>query len=474
MPPEEMIIAQSSVDPGDPHQCSDSVDKNSIINHLLEPLVERVENGYFRPCLAVEWGIKPDGLTWMFRLREGVFFHNGVRLRAKDIVDNLRRIISPSVGGTFGTEGVYTSYIGDAKFDAISDEVFTITTDETMPDLLDLLSEMLMGYGEELDKITKNYIGTGPYRLGSKKTTELELEAFNGYWGKNSPVSTLTWLSEPKKIRRAEMVLDRDADIGSLVGVEGRRLADRSEKAGSREFASWLCVIFMFNTFESPFRDRRLRQALNYALDMEKIIDEIKDGAADALNGFLTPHHYGHDPQTEPYPYDPDRSRSLLSKAGYDNGLKLTMDIPTSMPDEAPRLADIMKTYYSQVSVEVDVNSYYNRPEYAERVKEKRIHDLCCFDSSPKSTFRVLREKLISTFKGPWWQGYHNQEVNRLFFEATRTFNHEKRREIYQTIYTLITEDAPWVFMYRPHFHWVVGKKADFWSPDFDGLTKIK
>jgi peptide/nickel transport system substrate-binding protein len=107
-------------------------------------------------------------------------------------------------------------------------------------------------------------------------------------------------------------------------------------------------------------------------------------------------------------------------------------------------------------------------------VKEKRIHDLCCFDSSPKSTFRVLREKLISKFRGPWWQGYNNQEVNQLFFEATNTFDHEKRRGIYQTIYRIITSDAPWVFMYRPYLHWIIGEKADFWYPGPLGLTKIK
>lgn len=474
MPLDELIIVQSSIESGDPHQCSDSVDRNSILRHVFEPLVERVNGGQFKPCLAVQWAVQHDGLTWVFRLRDNVLFHNGARLKAEDLVDNLERVIDPSVGGSYGTEGVYAGYLGRAKFTALSDERFSVSTPEPMADLLDLISELFVGCGEELDKLPEEYTGTGPYRVGSRKSDELELENFRNYWGETPPVNELTWISEPKNIQRAEMVAGRDADIGSMVGLEGARLVEGTGRVESRQLASGLCVIYMLNQLEGVCRDKRIRQALNYALDMREVIRYAKRGAAEQLNGYLTPHHFGHDPDTGPYIYDPERAKKLLREAGYPDGFRLEMDIPSSMPDEAPKLADIMTNYYNQIGLEVDVRIYHDRQGYAEMVREKRIRDLCCFDSSPRSTFRVLREKIVSTFKGPWWQGYHNPEVNQSFLKATRTFDEGKRLQIYRTIYRKITEDPPWVFLYRPYFHWAVSDEAGFWFPESDGLTKIK
>jgi peptide/nickel transport system substrate-binding protein len=270
------------------------------------------------------------------------------------------------------------------------------------------------------------------------------------------------------------MVIERDADIGTNIGFEGVKLIESNNRVISRKFAGWLCIIFLFNMFQSVCKDKRIRQALNYALDKKEIIRYAKNGTAEILNGYITPHHFGYTPETEPYSYDPERARNLLLEAGYSDGFKIEMDIPSSMPDEAPKLAEIMSKYYSQIGVEVDVKEYYNRQNYAMMVKEKKIHDLCCFDSSPKSTFRVLREKLISLYKGPWWQGYHNPEVNRLFIQATRTFDNKKREKIYKTIYEKITDDAPWLFLYRPYYFWAINERAGFWYPSTDGLTTIK
>jgi peptide/nickel transport system substrate-binding protein len=228
----------------------------------------------------------------------------------------------------------------------------------------------------------------------------------------------------------------------------------------------------MFNASEGVCTDKRVRQALNYAVDKKEIIRSVKKGAAKPLNGYLTPHHFGYDPETEPYPFDPGKARELLSEAGYRSGLEIVMDVPTSMPDEAPALAELMKQQYNLVGVEVDVRLYSDRPAYAEMVRAKKIHDMCCFDSSPRSTFRVLREKLHSGIKGPWWQGYRNPEVDWLISVAQRTFNDEARQSVYRQIYRRVHGDSPWVFLYRPTFFWAVGARCN-WCPGSDGLIRI-
>ena len=88
----------------------------------------------------------------------------------------------------------------------------------------------------------------------------------------------------------------------------------------AHEMDSGLAIIFMTNALEGPGRDRRVRQALNYALDRDEIIAEITHGAAKPLSGYVTPNHFGYNPDTPPYPFDPNRARSLLAEAGYEVG----------------------------------------------------------------------------------------------------------------------------------------------------------
>jgi peptide/nickel transport system substrate-binding protein len=103
-------------------------------------------------------------------------------------------------------------------------------------------------------------------------------------------------------------------------------------------------------------------------------------------------------------------------------------------------------------------------------VREKNIHDACCFDSSPRSTFRVLREKIQSTLRGPWWQGYESESVNALIVKAQATLDDGERQAIYREIYSLVRDDAPWIFLYRPTSFWGVGPAMKDWAPRADGL----
>ena len=466
-------VAQSSVDIGDPHICSDSLNRNSVIDAVYEPLVQRGKPGYFLPALAHTWSIEPDGLTWLFRLRDHVKFHNGESLTPRDVVASMNRIIDPSIGGAFGTQGVYASYIGDAELSAPTSDTFRIKTREPMADLLDLLSEMPIAPESELDKLPHEYIGTGPYLVGSRRRGELVLERNRDHWGKTGFADEVSIIEVPESKTRSEMVLDRDVNIGALIDKKDTRMHKASERTHIQSLESSLCIIFMMNIQKGVCRDKHVRQALNYGLDVEEVIKQVKHGAATRLNGYLTPHHFGYNPDMKPYPYDTDHAKSLLAEAGYVDGLKLTVDLPTRMPDEAQALGEMMQTYYAKIGVDVELVSYSDRPGYAEMVRAKQIHDICCFDSSPLSTFRVLREKIHSGFKGPWWEGYSNSEVDRLINEAQKTFDTEKRGKIYQRVFQLIHDDAPWLFLYRPTYYWAVSKELRDWRPVSTGLLRL-
>lgn len=468
-----VTVVQGTVKPGDPHICSDSSDRLSVIFSVYESLVRAAGPGLYHPALAGGWSVSDDACSWRFKLREGVRFHNGDRLKADDVVATLVRVVDPSIGGAFGTQGVYANYIGDAEIVADGEKYVNVSLGEPMADLLDLLVAMPIGPESELDQLPHEYCGSGPYKIEKMTESETVLSGFNRYWGGEPTYESLEWLSNRRKEERVEYLINGEADLASRIGLGGSKRLAEEQNVYSRELQSSLCIIFICNALEGVCTDPHVRQALNFGINMKEIIEQVKGGAATPLSGFITPHHFGFDPETSAYSYDTFKAMSLLREAGYRDGMELTVDIPSAMPDEAPHLAEMMAEYYSKIGITMNTVVYRDRAAYAEMVRDKKIHDVCCFDSSPLSTFRVLWEKIHSGHRGPWWQGYHNPEVNNLIEHAQRTPNQTQRSNIYKQIYRKITEDAPWIFLYRPTSYWGVNKKLETWKPNYDGTINL-
>ncbi len=467
---DKVTVLQSSVSLGDPHICSDSVNRLSIIFTVYEALVKADNMGKYQPSLAESWTVEAGARNWIFNLRSDVKFHNGETLCASDVVATLGRVLDPAIGGSFGTQGVYSSYLGSASITSVDDLTVRIVTEEPMADLLDLLVTMPISPESELHKLPIEYCGSGPYRILEQDSNLTVLKVHDAYWGGPPQYREIHWIAKRNQTDRIEALLNGQGDIATGINYAGKEHILQDGGAEVQELDGGLCIIFMCNAQKGPCMDRRVRQSLNYALDMNEIIRVIKKGAATPLSGYLTPHHFGYNPETPLYTYDPVKAKSLLAEAGYEDGLKLVVDIPSVMPNEAPQLTKLMAEQYRKVGIHVQVVEHKDRAAYADMVREKKINDACCFDSSPRSTFRVLREKIQSNLKGPWWQGYTNKKVDKLILMAQETVNDNEREKIYRQIYAIIRDDAPWIFMYRPTNYWGVKPTLKDWKPRSDGL----
>lgn len=469
-----VTVVQSSVALGDPHIVSDSTTRRNILFSIFESLVAVDGEGAFQPSLAERWVTSGDARTWTFTLRRNVAFHDGASLRAHDVVASIRRALDPAIGGAFGTQGVLATYLGSAEVRALDDATVRIVTPEPMADLLDLVSAIVIGPENALGKLPGTYVGTGPYRVTEQTDEGMVVDAHEKYWGPAPAYGQVRFVPEPDAAKRVDALLSGSADLAADIGIDGKaRLASGSDVT-VRELESGLCIIFMLNAQQGPCRDRRVRQALNYALDVDAIIAGVMKGAATRLNGYLTAHHFGYNPETPVYPHDPVMAKRLLAEAGYPNGLTLTFDIPTAMPDEARALAAMMVEQYREAGVTLKIVEHADRAAYSEMVRDKKIQDGCCFDSSPRSTFRVLREKLHSGLRGPWWEGYTNPQVDALIAKAQATVLNDERQRLYREIYTIVRDDAPWVFLYRPTNYWGVRGTLAGWAPRSDGLILLR
>ncbi|GAG38646.1 unnamed protein product, partial [marine sediment metagenome] len=247
-------------------------------------------------------------------------------------------------------------------------------------DLLDLVVKFPIVPKRALAGLPATPVGSGPYRLVKAEGDLIVMKAFAEYWGGQPPVDEVYWRAEPNAAQRVEALLSGEADLIADVTPGGVHKIETSGQATVFTSDSSVCAIFMCNLRSGVCTDRRVRQGLNYALDVPQLIETVMRGAARPLNGPLTSSHLGHDPSTPPYPYDPEKARALLVEAGCADGLQLVLDVPTSLPNEAPHLARRMAEQYAKVGIVTEVKEFTDRPGYANMVRAKQIDDACCFD----------------------------------------------------------------------------------------------
>jgi peptide/nickel transport system substrate-binding protein len=472
---KRVIIAQPSAYLTDPHQWVDSKAVLSIRFSMFEALVKYDKKNSFVPGLAEHWDVKADARTWIFNLRKHVKFHDGSDFTAQDAAESIRRAVSTEMPGELGTAALLAGYLGKAEIEVLDELTLRMITPEPMADLLDLLVYIMILPCHTINQPTPTLPGTGPYRLREERFGEIHLSRFEDYWAGPAPVKELVYKAIQGEEERVRAFLQHKVDLITQISPERLDEIKSDPQAYVWQHATSVCVIMMFNALQGACMDVRVRQALNYAVDMDEIVDKVMKGHAVRLNGPLTYQHAGCDPDLAPYAYDPEHARELLSAAGYANGLTLTLDRPTILPDESPELAAMLRTYLAAVGVTLVERIHADRTQYSLLVRSKQIGDLCIFDSSPISTYRVLREKLHSRYTGPWWQGYDNPLVNSIMEQAWATVDTQARNLLYREAYHLIQQDAPWLFFYNPTELLVVNQSTvetlPGWSIGFDGLV---
>jgi peptide/nickel transport system substrate-binding protein len=468
-------VLQPSAQLLDPHVWTDAPDRLNIRFSIYEPLVEYDdERARYNPALAQGWSVEADARTWTLDVRPDVVFHNGDQLGAADVVATLDRARDPAMGGELGTQGLFQRYLGGASITATDSHRVEITTPEPMADLLDLLVEIPILPGEVLTEPIDCPVGSGPYRLVDVSSNCVVVDAFDGYWRRRPMVDRIRWVAQPAAPRRVAAVLAGEADVATSLPPEDAAAIASADGVRLVTSESSVCAVFMCNLFSGVCTDRRVRQALNYALNTDEMIRRVMFGAGRRLNGPLTPHHLGYDPSTPQYEYEPEKAERLLKEAGLSSGLHLILDVPTVTPDRAPELAARMAEQYARIGIDTEVREFEDRPAYAEMVRSKEIDDACCFDSSPLSTYRVLREKFHSGHHGPWWMGYENAHVNELLDRAAETSSLGARQELYQEAYGLIRDDAPWIFLFSPRRLWAVRETIGHLRTRADGVIRFK
>ena len=446
-----LTIAQSKLWIEEPHNCTDGKDVLTIFTSLFDPLAAYDPKMRYVPALAESWTVSEDACRWTFKLRPDVRFHNGQSADAEAVVFSLNRMARPDMGATLGAPGVYNQYLAGMELEILNRQTVRLTLSEPMADLLDILVTGHILPPKTVERLGDGFkaapIGSGPFEfVEHEKGVRIRAKKNSNYFQALPNYEAIEWLLVPDPDERLRMIKDGRAHIAEGPPYTASLEDDNLNYVRSRGSTVFIII---FNAKSGPLKDPRVRLALNLGVDRKALINRVLNGAGYPLSGFVSPVHFGFDPGQRPIRFDPNRARALLKESGYSEGLNLTLDSPTSLPNEAVRLSEALADQLIRIGVEINIVYTEDRELYANKVRRKDIHDMCIFDSSPLSTFRVLKEKVDARFEGSWWQGYHNEAVEKLLDAAQATADNRRREAIYQQCFRLLSEDPPWLYLYN-------------------------
>ena len=429
-----------------------------IMNQVYEPLV-KVDNGNVVPCLAKEWTVSDDNLTYSFVLEEGVKFHNGEELKASDVVYSYNRAM--------GDVGL-TTYVGSiGSVEATGDYTVDVHMSDVFAPMLanfsyvNIVSEKFATENE----LNTLECGTGPYVL---KDIDLNLEAnltaFEDYRLEKASITNVKFKVITEATTAAVAFESGELDFFFCYNTSAYApLADTGNYNTALVAQQHTAVIHLNNGVE-PLNNPLVRKALAHATDRDTMISIAYDGMAAPTYLMANPTSFGvpEDLFYNHYEYDLDKAKELLAEAGYPNGLDLgNMTVIGGSYHE--KYAQVWQQSLAQIGVTIELVS--SESAVADCTNHEYV--TATMGNGFNSDFGNAGLSFYSTHKSNMMD-YNNEEVTAILDEALTITDPAKRQELYREAIEMIFEDCPNIPIFNKQVPWVWAKDLNA-TPRGDG-----
>jgi peptide/nickel transport system substrate-binding protein len=312
----------------DPHKTSGTLTFQTI-KSLYDTLAETDMTGKIVPALADKWQISDDGLVWTFLLKKGVVFHNGDKLTSKDVKATLDRIMDKATGSPKAKE--FKSIVSIETPDDAT--VILKLAQPTSP----LLASLASGWGAILPKglidaghdFGTQPVGTGPYVLKKWiRDSRIVLQKNNDYWMKGIPkLEEIVMHIIPERAVSVQGLISGQVDVAYVIDRDDLPMLEASPDVKIEKSLTALIMVMSMNCSNPVLKDIRVRQAINHAIDKQKVLD-VAYGGGKPIGTFMDYGNAYYKDFSGLYPYDPEKAKALLAEAGIDPDTTLDLFLP--------------------------------------------------------------------------------------------------------------------------------------------------
>ncbi len=428
-----VTLAPAWFDPGD---VAGFITPFWVLYAIHDALVKPMPGNLMTPSLAESWTVSADQRVYDFKLRQGLKFHNGDPFTAEDVKFSFERARSNKV---------LKDKIREIEIAGPHRVRFHLH--EPFPDFMAFYGTLATGtswivpkqYVEKVgpDGFKKHPIGLGPYKFVSHTPgIELLKEAFEGDWRKMPHVKRLVYKSVPEPATRAAMLKNGEVDIAYLLDAP-TALEIKRDPNLKLAFSGAIGIHFLefFDQWDpkSPWHDKRVRLAANYAID-RRALNEAETLGASRLTGAMVPRKFEFAAALEPYPYDPAKARKLLAEAGYPNGLD-GGDFHPYPPYFS--MGETIHGYLTAVGIRTKFHTM-ERAAFQTAWRSKKLRGICsCItaqygNAATRLADLVTKEGVLAVGADP--------DVDALFKRQARETDGKKREAMLQQIQHLLHE----------------------------------
>ncbi len=432
----------------------------NIFDRLLEFKDESTE---VEPGLAESWEISDDGLVYTLHLRKGIKFHDGTDFNAEAVKFNLERQFDPNHPYHDTGEFPYAEFTWGMvdKVEVVDEYTVNITLKEIFAPFLNHLAmhPASIGSPEAIKKLGRDFslqpVGTGPFKFVSwTPGVEVVLEKNPDYWGKPPNIDRVIFrpiIEDQSRLTELEA-----GGVNFIVNIPPDELArlkqdPRFTVVEQPGMHTWWVA---FNHTRDPYKDTRVRQAMNYAVNKQAIVDNILKGTGLLAINPLPPVVWSYTDDLQRYDYNPEKAKQLLAEAGYPNGFSCVFWVPESGSgmQQPVAMGTAIQADLKAVGIDCKIETF-EWGTYLDKVivpPEKAEYDLMEMswigdNGDPDNHLYIL-------LSGEQWppagfnMGYYkNEQVDALLREARTTLDRAKRTELYIQAQKLIAQDPPWI-----------------------------
>jgi peptide/nickel transport system substrate-binding protein len=441
----------------DPNATRDTT-SNMNYGNLFEGLYDLDAKGQPQPSLATSYRLV-DPLTWEFKLRSGVKFHNGEPLDAQAVKFTYDRTMDRN----FRT-GWRTFIEPVERVDVVDPMTVRIVTKRPFPTLLNQLSYLPIvppRYVQEKGAavFAKSPVGTGPFRFVEwVPGTRLVVEAFPGYWRGAPKVQRVVIRPIPELATRIAELETGGVDIVMQLPPDQAQRLRSHPRLQIIGLPSTQVMILQVNTKSGheKLKDLRVRQAISLAINRSAVVNQLLLGEANLINSPLSAEYLGYDRSLPVPEHNPARARQLLQEAGAA-GLELRFSTPSGRYVQDTQIAEIVASQLRAVGLAVKVEPL-EIAQYVQRLQNRTIGDLVYIGVGSEDRDAGTTLKVYLSSESVWSQ-YTNPELDRQIAAAVVIMDREQRRAAYEKAVAYAVQDAAGIWLWDAKYLFGINKR---------------